>query len=152
MKILNVYDLNDVNVIISRINNLTPTTKQLWGKMDVAKMLAHCNVTYEMVYDNIHKKPNAIFRFILKLFVKKIVTNEVEYKKNSSTAPEFIIKSNKDFDTEKQRLIAYLQRVQLDGASFFEGKESLSFGKMTSKEWNNLFYKHLNHHLSQFGV
>ena len=34
----------------------------------------------------------------------------------------------------------------------FEGKESNSFGPLTKGEWNNMFYKHLDHHLSQFGV
>jgi len=38
------------------------------------------------------------------------------------------------------------------GALYFEGRESLSFGKLTSKEWNNLFYKHIDHHFTQFGI
>lgn len=43
--------------------------------MNVAQMLAHCNVTYEMVYENIHPKTNFFMSFILKTFIKKIVTN-----------------------------------------------------------------------------
>ena len=35
--------------IIGRINQLTPSSQTQWGKMDVARMLAHCNVTYELV-------------------------------------------------------------------------------------------------------
>ncbi|MCJ8164098.1 hypothetical protein MKJ04_04535 [Pontibacter sp. E15-1] len=31
-------------------------------------------------------------------------------------------------------------------------QESHSFGRLSSQEWNNMFYKHLDHHLSQFGV
>ena len=38
------------------------------------------------------------------------------------------------------------------GVSYFENKESHSFGRLTIKEWNNMFYKHLEHHLTQFGV
>jgi hypothetical protein len=91
-------------------------------------------------------------RFLLKSFVKKGVVNEVPYKKNLPTAPVFRIKSGKDFAEEKTRLIAFLQQTQALGAAHFEGKDSLSFGPMTATDWNNQFYKHLDHHLQQFGV
>jgi hypothetical protein len=105
-----------------------------------------------MVYDNIHPKPNAFKRFILKLIVKNIVVNDKPYKPNSQTAPEFIIKDARKFEAEKQRLIDYLHKTQQLGAKYFEGKESLSFGVLNHQEWNNMFVKHLEHHLSQFGV
>lgn len=47
----NVFDAKDAQNYIDRINNLTPETKGLWGKMSVDQMLAHCNVSYEMVYE-----------------------------------------------------------------------------------------------------
>jgi SRSO17 transposase len=49
-------------------------------------------------------------------------------------------------------LKAYIIKTQELGATHFEGKESHSFGTLTSTEWNNMFYKHLDHHLGQFGV
>jgi hypothetical protein len=148
----NVFSLDDTNEIINRISQLTPDTKGLWGKMSVSQMLAHCNVSYEMAYEKIHPAPNAFMKFILKLFVKKTVVNEVPYKKSSQTAPAFIIKEDKDFDAEKTRLINYIKKTQELGGSYFEGKESLSFGALHQNEWNNMFYKHLDHHLQQFGV
>ena len=148
----NVFDINDANEIIDRISKLTPETKGLWGKMSVSQMLAHCNVSYEMVYEDKHPKPNPVVRFILKTFIKKIVVNEAPYKKSSGTAPSFIIKDEKDFEKEKTRLIDYIKKTQELGGAYFDNKESHSFGKLTTTEWNNMFYKHLNHHLSQFGV
>ncbi len=147
-----IFNLNDTKEIIERISQLTPDTKGLWGKMSVAQMLAHCNVTYEMAYENIHPAPNSFVKFMLKLFVKKSVVNETPYKKSIQTAPAFIIKENKDFYTEKERLINYIIKTQELGTNYFEGRESLSFGSLNSKEWNNMFYKHLDHHLQQFGV
>jgi len=41
----NIFNKQDSLEIIERINKLSPSTPALWGKMDVAKMLAHCNVT-----------------------------------------------------------------------------------------------------------
>lgn len=148
----NVFNQNDTADFISRINKLTPTSKPSWGKMNVEQMLAHCNVTYEMVYDDIHPKPNVFKKFFLKLLVKNIVISEKPYKKNSQTAAEFIIKDSKKFESEKKRLIDYIIKTQQLGKNHFEGKESHSFGVLTSIEWNNMFSKHLDHHLTQFGV
>jgi hypothetical protein len=148
----NIFQQSVVDEVIYRINNLKPDTKPLWGKMDVAKMLAHCNVTYEFIYDSIHPVPNGFVKLLLKLFVKKGVVNEVPYKKNLKTAPEFIISNERNFEKEKERLINYIKRTADLGESHFDGKESRSFGKLNITEWNNMFYKHLDHHLSQFGV
>lgn len=148
----NIFDTRVTAELISRVNQLKPESPALWGKMSVDQMLAHCSVAYEMAFTNKHPKPNAVLRFLLKAFVKKGVVNEVPYKKNIQTAPVFIIKDRKNFEEEKSRLIRYLEHTLALGADHFEGKESLSFGPMTAKEWNNLFYKHLDHHLTQFGV
>lgn len=91
-------------------------------------------------------------KFILMLFVKNKVVSETPYKRNSATAPQFIIKETRDFETEKNRLIAHIRKTQQLGESYFDGKNSHSFGPLTKVEWNNMFYKHLNHHLTQFGA
>ncbi len=148
----NIFDKAAVDELIGRIHTLTPESKGLWGKMAVAQMLAHCNITYELVYENKHPKPNAFMQFILKLFVKNKVVNDIPYKKNSPTAPYFKIKEEKDFELERNRLIDYLLKTQAHGEKYFEGKASHSFGPLSAGEWNNMFYKHLHHHLSQFGV
>ncbi|MRX70471.1 Protein of unknown function [Flavobacterium resistens] len=148
----NIFQKEDCDQFVKRINLLTPDTKGFWGKMTVAQMLAHCNVTYEMVYDNIHPKPNGFMKFILRLLAKKTVVGDKPYPRNVGTAPQFIIKNDRNFEIEKSRLIAYINKTQELGEKEFEDKESLSFGKLTSKEWNNMFAKHLDHHLSQFGV
>jgi hypothetical protein len=152
MALPNIFTRSESEAIIARINKLSPNTSALWGKMNASQMLAHCNVTYEMVYDNIHKEPNFFVKLLLNAFVKKSVVNEVPYSKNSQTAPAFQIKEEKNFEAEKKRLIAYITKTSELGESHFENKKSLSFGVLTKSEWNNMFWKHLNHHLSQFGV
>jgi hypothetical protein len=153
MALPNIFNKEVNEAIINRIENLSSDSKPIWGKMAVSQMLAHCCVTYQYIYEpQVFKKPNALFKLVLKLFVKKVVTNEEAYKRNSGTGPDFIIKDKKNFNVEKARLIAYLRQVQEDGESFFDGKESFSFGRLNKIEWNNMFYKHINHHLTQFGV
>ncbi|WP_166925877.1 DUF1569 domain-containing protein [Flavobacterium poyangense] len=148
----NIFLKEDCDQFIGRINQLKPDSRGLWGKMSVDQMLAHCNVAYEMVYDDIHPKPGFFMKFILKTLVKKEVVSDKPFSKNNKTAPQFIIQGDRDFEAEKRRIIVYLVKTQELGVGEFEGKESNSFGKLTSKEWNNLFAKHLDHHLNQFGV
>ncbi|CAL1519669.1 DUF1569 domain-containing protein [Chitinophaga sp. MM2321] len=152
MALPNIFTQAVADEVINRINQLKPDTTPNWGKMDVAQMLAHCNVTYEMVYENTHPKPNFLMKFILKSFVKRIVTNETPYKHNSQTAPVFLIKGSRDFEKEKRRLIDYINKTSAAGEASFDNKMSLSFGALNKQEWNNMFYKHLDHHLTQFGV
>lgn len=148
----NIFDAKETETVIGRINNLSPTTKPQWGKMSADQMLAHCNVTYEMAFEDTHAKPNGFTKFMLKLFVKNTVVNEKPYKKNGRTAPQFIIADTKNFVEEKARLTDYIKKAQGLGEAHFDGKESHSFGPLNKQEWNNLFYKHLDHHLNQFGV
>jgi hypothetical protein len=149
---LNAYNAQDMDQIIARIQKLSPESTALWGTMSVSQMFAHCNVTYEMAFEDKHPKPNFLMRLLLKLAVKPMVVNEKPYPKNSRTAPAFIISDAKEFQTEKTRLLDYIQKTLQLGAAAFEGKESLSFGPLTANEWSNLFVKHLDHHLQQFGV
>jgi hypothetical protein len=137
---------------IQRINKLAAATQPQWGKMNVAQMLAHCNVTYELIYENKHPKPGFFMKFILKAFIKKLVTSEAPYKQNGPTSSAFLITGEREFTSEQSRLVDFIRKTQELGATHFDQKESHSFGRMNSREWNNMFYKHLNHHLTQFGV
>jgi Protein of unknown function (DUF1569) len=152
MALPNIFTQTVSDAVIQRINQLNAQSQAKWGKMSVAQMLAHCCVTYEFLYDNKHTPPNALMKWLLKIFVKGAVVNEKPYPHNSRTAPAFLIVDERQFDTEKQRLIAYIKRTQALGENHFEGKESHSFGVLNKTEWNNMFYKHLDHHLRQFGV
>jgi hypothetical protein len=64
----------------------------------------------------------------------------------------FVISEAKHFEAERARLIAYIEKTFAQGASHYEGLENMTFGKLSAKQWNTLFSKHLDHHLRQFGV
>ena len=149
----NVFDAKDAQEYINRINNLTPETQRKWGKMSVDQVLAHLNVAYDLTFTpEKFPKPNFIAKFLLSKFVKPKITNEIPYKQSLPTSPAFIIADERNYEEEKAKLIGNIQRVQQLGREAFEGKENINFGKMTAQCWNNMFAKHLNHHLEQFGV
>ena len=149
----NVFDAQDAQEYINRINNLTPETQRKWGKMSVDQVLAHLNVAYDLTFTpEKFPKPSFIAKFLLSRFVKSKITNEIPYKQSLPTSPAFIIADERNFEEEKTKLIGNIQRVQQLGREAFEGKENINFGKMRAQCWNNMFAKHLNHHLDQFGV
>lgn len=152
MTLLNTFDPKTTETVFARLEKLNYATKPQWGKMNVAQMLAHLNVTYDLAYDRIPYSIPGFKKFILKLLVKPLVTNEKPYKKNSHTAPEFIITNERDFEKEKSIFIDNIKKTEADGVAFFEGKVSSSFGPMNAKEWSTQFYKHIDHHFTQFGV
>lgn len=149
----NLFEEKAAQEAIARINKLNASTAPRWGKMSAAQMLAHCCVAYDFVYEEAkYPKPNGFVRLLLKLFVKDTVVGEKPYKRNSRTAPEFIIADDRNFEVEKKRLIDHIIRTQQLGENHFHNKESRSFGPLTKTEWNIMFSKHLDHHLTQFGV
>lgn len=153
MKIEDLFHSQGKEKIVSRVNALTPNSKALWGKMSVGQMLAHCNVAYEIVHEpGKHTSPGPIGKFFARVFAKGTVIGDKPYQQSSPTAPMFIIKDPRDFESEKARLLAYINKTFEQGAAHYDGLENMTFGKLSAKQWNTLFSKHLDHHLRQFGV
>jgi hypothetical protein len=152
MALPNIFTQEVTRKLNQRLHKITHETQPTWGKMNAGQMLAHCNVTYEMAIEEKHAKAKGLKKLILTKFVKPIVTGEKPYKKNSRTAPEFLVSDKQDFDLQMKRIKDYLSKTVELGTPHFEGKMSNSFGNLKAIEWNNMFYKHLNHHLIQFGV
>jgi hypothetical protein len=147
-----IFDPTVISELKSRVGRLNESSQQLWGKMNAAQMIAHVNVAYEL--DDTSKYPpvGAVKKFFMKLFLKPIVVSEKPYKPNSPTAPEFKVSDKQVFEQQKSNLFKHLDEVSGLGRSHFEGKEARSFGPLTAQEWNNMLYKHIDHHLNQFGV
>ena len=152
----NIFDRAVRDPSIARLDKLSTNTRPLLGKMNAAQMLAHVNKRYAMLcepnYGATHERTNALVRFLLKIFLKPIVVRPKPYAKNSRTAPELIVADARVVETERRRLITNMYQVQPWGAKHFEGKDNHSSAVMTAQAWNNLFAKHLDHHLGQFGA
>jgi hypothetical protein len=152
MTIHNLFADEGLETTINRINKLSTETVPLWGKMSVSQMLAHCSVAYDMALTDQYPISGKFKTFLISLLAKNQVVGSKPYPKNGRTAPEFMITGEKDFATEKERLLNNLKKTHELGTAHFEGKQSVSFGNLRSEEWNMLFSKHLDHHLTQFGV
>ena len=149
----NIYSPETTVELATRISSLTNETPALWGKMNAGQMLSHCCVAYQQVLGENTDKPGMIMKWMLKTFFKQSMVNEVPYRPNLPTGPTFVrLNQNFDIETEKGKLIAYVQKIQELGPEQLSAIPSLSLGKLSAMEWNNLLYKHIDHHLRQFGV
>ena len=147
-----IYLASTTEELFHRIDQLNPKRTAIWGKMTVGQMLSHCTVPYEQILGLNTQQPPFLMRIILNLFLKKSMVNEVPYKQNLPTAPSFIRTEQYDVEKEKERLKGFIRSIQELGAEKLAATPSLSLGNLTSTEWNNLLYKHIDHHLKQFGV
>ncbi len=96
MQLPNIYSQTDSLTLINRINQLTPNTAAQWGKMSVAQMLAHCNVSFEMAHNDDFKKSSPFLRFILKNLVKGGLVNDKPLKKIARLLPKCLSKPRKN--------------------------------------------------------
>ena len=145
-----IFDSSTNDILIRRIDALTPQHQRLWGTMTVAHVLKHLAVPYNDLISNKVRQPK--MRLLGRLIFKPIMTGEKPFRKNSPTAKQFIISDEPDFEQVKKELKEKMLEIHGRGPDFFEGKEHFFLGRLKSREWSNMLYKHLDHHLRQFGV
>ena len=134
MPLANIFTEEVEFKVIKRVNNLNKDSQGQWGKMSVSQMLTHCNVTFEMTYDDIHSNPTGLRKFIMRYLIKDRIVNETPYHKNGRTAPQFVMTASKDFQLEKNRFTDYVIKTQELGKHYFDKKESHSFEVLNKTE------------------
>ena len=148
----NVFQAETISALHARIDNLSAGSAALWGKMNVSQMLAHCCIPFEQALGMRSDGPNLFMKLLLRAFFKKSMVNEVPYRQNLPTSPSFVIDDERNIEAERRRLKMLIGQFSELGSAAFEGKKQISLGSLSALEWNNLMYKHLDHHLRQFGV
>ncbi|QHI36600.1 hypothetical protein IMCC3317_19630 [Kordia antarctica] len=148
-----LFDASAHSEIVSRIENLTSTSTPSWGKMSVGQMCTHCQMPLEVALQKrtlSGKKPGFMKRLVFKLY-KPVMYNEKPWSKNLPTVRDFVVREDKEVETEKVKLLELI-------TTFHGQKEAKEwpahplFGKFTHEQWGKMQYKHLDHHLNQFGV
>jgi hypothetical protein len=89
---------------------------------------------------------------ILMPFFRKSILGEKPFGRNGPTDPSFIVADEREFSTERQKLVDLIAKFVQRGPDA-AGKETHAFfGSMTGQEWGETMYKHIDHHLQQFGL
>ena len=147
----NLFEQETVDEVIVRIDRLHPTSPRLWGKMDAAQMMAHCAITLDIASGRLNL-PRIFVGRLIAPFVKSIYTNEKPFGKNSPTGKELVVADQRDFLREQGQLKIKLRQFYEGGAAGCTRHPHPFFGPLTPEVWSRGMYKHLDHHLRQFGV
>lgn len=143
-----LHDASYRSRIVERIQALRPDTERRWGKMTVDQMLWHVSDALALSIGDLTVPPGRppIPRALLKFIVLNL-----PWGKNGPTHPSFVAKQTYDFAAERERCLRLIEKaatLDLDAA----GPEHPAFGPMTGRQISRLQAKHLDHHLTQFGV
>jgi len=148
MEVKDMFDPAVKQAIVDRINKLTPQSQKRWGKMDVSQMLAHVQLPISCAYGTHQVKGGFLLKLVGPL-VKGILYNEKPYKQGLPTDKSYVITDAKNFASEKQNLLEKLSRFSSENIVL---EKHPVWGKLSKEQWSKATWKHLDHHLQQFGV
>lgn len=147
-----IFNTQTINEFKVRINQLDDTAQAQWGKMNLYQMLKHCTENERMMIREQSLKRVFMGRIFGKMALKANIKNDDHLAKNSPTHPSLKIKGTGDIEQQKQLWIEVLEKYPTKKTTDYEGFVHPFFGKMTSEQVSRFVYKHVDHHLRQFGV
>jgi hypothetical protein len=145
-----LFDQADREALRIRLQHLDAAAPRQWGKMNAAQMVTHCARALEAATgDNPRKQ--ALIGKLLSPFVRKSVLGEKPFSRNSPTDPTFVVADEREFAAERQHLLELIDRFVSRDEAVASQTHSF-FGRLSAAEWGQLMYKHIDHHLQQFGA
>lgn len=148
----NLFDAERAAEIKGRLAHLRPDSERRWGTMSATQMVAHCVIGSQMATGE-HNPPRVFIGRVLGRLIKPLaLRDDAPMKKNSPTVPSLVVKGDPDFEQERARLQEIIDRFATSGPRGCTTHPHPFFGLLTPDEWAVLMYKHLDHHLRQFGA
>lgn len=148
----NLYEAAAAKEVKERIARLRPDSERQWGKMSAAQAAAHCSVAMEWAVGDIRPPRMFLGRIFGPMAKSKMLGNDRPMGKNAPTAKSLLVPDERDLGVEQKRLCALIDRFASAGPLGCTTHPHAFFGRLTPEEWASLMYKHLDHHLRQFGV
>jgi hypothetical protein len=148
----NLFDAARVQEVKQRIARLRPDSQRQWGKMNAPQALAHCSRGLELASGD-RRPPRVLLGRIIGPIIKpKVFGNDEPFRRNTPTVKGLVIQDDRDLAEESARLYGAIDRFVAAGPKGCTTHPHSFFGPLTPAEWAILMYKHLDHHLRQFGV
>jgi hypothetical protein len=147
----NLFQSDAVDEVISRLDKLQPAAQRQWGKMDVAQMMAHCSAVLDLASGRLIR-PRILLGRLIGHLVRPIYSNDKPFSRNSPTDKKLVISDSRDFSREREQLKVRVRQFHQGGEAQCTKHPHPFFGALTPQEWGTGMYKHLDHHLRQFGV
>ncbi len=134
----------------ARVEKLTLNSVSRWGKFNVQQMVCHLLDQMEFALG----KKTSVLELVKgpPMFIRNFVRLYLPFPKGKiQTNPMMLTTQPGDWEKDKVRLLELMDEFMES-----EKKEKWGFhpffGALTGMEWARLAWRHMNHHLSQFGV
>lgn len=137
--------------LLTRIDALRADSPRQWGTMTIGQMLAHCQQPLRVALGELPLK-RSVMGLLFGRMAKKKLLAPAPWKQGMPTAPEFRITDARDFAPEHAALRALVVRFGEGGPAALTRLPHPFFGPLTTDEWQALQWRHLDHHLRQFGA
>ncbi|HJZ68403.1 MAG TPA: DUF1569 domain-containing protein [Blastocatellia bacterium] len=139
----------DRNELVVRLGRLSLESKPQWGKMNCEQMLAHLADGFRMTLGDLTpKSKGGPLRFGP---IKKLIIYWLPFPKGAPTAPELIVRPSEGIEKESEAVKELLNRIA-QSAGRTAWPEHPAFGELSAQDWGVLGYRHMDHHLRQFGA
>lgn len=147
-----MFERSTVLEIKERVSHLKASSTPLWGEMNAGQAMAHCAASIETALGERVSPRLFIGRIIGRCVKPKVFESETPLRKNSPTTTDLVVRGSRDLEVEKKRVCDMIDRFSHCRLLGRTEHPHAFFGKLTPDEWSILTYKHLDHHLRQFGV
>jgi uncharacterized protein DUF1569 len=147
-----LFEAARVEEVKKRMAQLRPDSERQWGKMNAAQAVAHCSGGLELALGDSMPPRMFVGRIIGGMIKPKVMGNDEPMRRNSPTVKGLVIQDERDLGMERERLCRLIDRFAAAGPKGCTTHPHSFFGRLTPEEWAILMYKHLDHHLRQFGV
>lgn len=147
-----LFEPATVDEVKERLARLRPDSERVWGRMSPAQALAHCSESFQMAVGEVNPPRMLLGRVFGRWAKRSLIGRGEPMRRNSPTARQLIVRDDRDFDVERQRLREMIDRFVAGGPAGCTRHPHLFMGSLTPVEWAALMYQHLDHHLRQFQV
>ncbi len=148
MTVGTLLDAGDRARIVERLRRVRPDAKPAWGRLDAPRMVCHVADSMRVALGDVATKPthNFVTRTLVRFLV--IHTGFAPPRGKVETAPEMLASQPTSWDADVAACAALLDRV---GGGTCTAVHP-AFGPLSPREWARLSWKHVDHHLRQFGA
>jgi hypothetical protein len=139
---------DDRSRMVQRLRRVRPDAAPAWGTLDAPRLLCHLADQMRVALGDIPARPVHTFatRTLLKFLV--INTGFEAPRGKVQTAPEMLTTRPAVWESDLSACVELAERVAAGEAHAVHP----TFGPLSPDQWGRLCWKHLNHHLVQFGV
>ncbi len=135
--------------LLDRLGRLTPDAPPRWGRMTAPQMLAHLADWMLMASGDLKTAArSSVLRYPP---IKQLAIYWLPFPRNVQTSPELLARKPSVWGAEQASV---RERVQSFEKLYVEPPwpEHPVFGRMTPRAWSVFAYRHMDHHLRQFGI